>query len=92
MGTRQKTKFMMDGMQFQEVFSRLLCGIYAVLYPSCISMGFPCPPMAAESLPPTTDDPYPLLGVGILGGKGRGKNFLPMENPCYSLVIIKTMK
>ena len=91
MGTRQKTKFMMDGMQFREVFSRLLCGIYAVLYPSCISAGFPYPPMAAESLPLTTDDFYPVPGVGISGGKGRGKNFLPTENPCHSLPEMPSM-
>ena len=28
--------------------------------------------MAAESLPLTTDDFYPVPGVGISGGKGRG--------------------
>src|ERR1700724_3114550 len=49
---------------------------------------FPYPLYPREPLPPTMGNPYPPPWVWVLGGRGKGREILPAENPCQSLLLL----
>ncbi|KAF8256757.1 hypothetical protein EI94DRAFT_1708472 [Lactarius quietus] len=50
-------------------------------YPGGISY----PPYLPYPIPVPAQNPYPPTWVGVLGGRGKGSNFLPGGYPCQSL-------
>jgi hypothetical protein len=48
--------------------------------------GMVYPPTPPIPLPFCEGNPYPCQGVGVLEGKGKGKDLIPWGYPCHSLV------
>ena len=49
--------------------------------------GIPYPSYPLVPLPLPPQNPYPLWGVGVLEGRGKGTAFLPWGYPCQSLLV-----
>jgi hypothetical protein len=47
--------------------------------------GMVYPPTPPIPLPFCEGNPYPCQGVGVLEGKGKGKDLIPWGYPCHSL-------
>jgi len=45
-------------------------------------------PILQKPVPLPPENPYPWPRVRVFEGRGKGRRFIPVDNPCHSLSMI----